>query len=162
MVGGLSSGRERKVCTYFDCAGEVVVEGVVVGVRSVRFVGVRSAGLHPSVLSSAIHAVPALIALRNLRRVCLVFKSFSRPRLHVHLVNYRSFDRPPERDLEEVKRRLPDVSLGMVVNQIGGMLAALARQVNATGGFTLEISPTSIIQRLHLGMIIGAQGARKP
>ena len=37
----------------------------------------------------------------------------------------------------KLKGRLPEFSFGKVVNQIEGMLAALARQVNASGGFTL-------------------------
>src|SRR5215218_1940903 len=74
---GLRSGRVRKFhascCgaggepstnTGSGCAGEVVVEGVA-------FVA-GSAGLQPGALVNAIHAAPALSAVRNLRRVNLL------------------------------------------------------------------------------------------
>jgi len=73
IVGGLSSGRERKPGTCLGGGEWRVCWECRLGWAS------RSAGLHPSVFNSATHALPAPIALRNSPRVCPVLKFFFYP-----------------------------------------------------------------------------------
>src|SRR5919199_4224228 len=87
MVAGVRSGRERKACTYLGRAdGERRVRWSV-GRACEVVARVPLVALHPGMFSSANHALPAPITLRNSRREGPVLRFLLLRRLPRHLVN---------------------------------------------------------------------------
>ncbi len=56
---------------------------------------------------------------------------------------------------KELRRRVSNLSLGMIIVRIRDALSALSGKVNASGGFSLEISTTGLAYQLHFDVGIG-------
>lgn len=56
---------------------------------------------------------------------------------------------------KNLKRRVANLSLGTIIVRIRDALGALSGKVNASGGFSLEISTTGLAYQLHFDVGIG-------